>query len=289
MPAYVEPLYLSDQQYKRDKKSDIYSFGVILWEISSGRPPFQNFDSKVIKLRSHLVKGKREEPIKDTPSHYIKLYEKCWDKDPNNRPGINNILSDLNNDLNYMITKEQSKVIDQYHFLDISKWINGIDGDSPKQDKSTNLYQFELLIRGSRDGFKASKFHEKCDNKGPTLIVLKVKGTNEILGGYNHLDWNQKKKLNFIKKATNKSFIFALDKNDINNSKISRPTKTILSFNLSTKHELNFARDLCLNKNFNECKNVYKPHNYHKSIRDSEGSFSVEEYEVYQVIANDSN
>ncbi|CAG8781599.1 2213_t:CDS:2, partial [Racocetra fulgida] len=49
-------------------------------------------------------------------------------------------------------------------------------------------YQFKLLIRGSNDGFKASEFHEKCDDKGPTLIVLRVKDTNEILGGYNHLN-----------------------------------------------------------------------------------------------------
>lgn len=152
------------------------------------------------------------------------------------------------NDSNYMITKEKSKVIDQYHFLDISKWIDGIDGDPPKQDKPTNLYKFELLIRGSHDGFDAPTFHEKCDNQGPTLVVLKVKGTGEILGGYNHLSWNQKKKLNFIKQTKNKSFIFALDKNNINNSKISRPTKTILTFNLSKKCGLNFARDLCLNK-----------------------------------------
>ncbi|RIB17141.1 kinase-like domain-containing protein [Gigaspora rosea] len=96
MPAYVEPLYLSDQQYKRDKKSDIYSFGVILWEISSGRPPFQKLDANIVTLCHHLIKGKREEPIEGTPSHYIKLYKKCWDKDPNNRPEINNILSNLN-------------------------------------------------------------------------------------------------------------------------------------------------------------------------------------------------
>ena len=39
-----------------------------------------------------------------------------------------------------------------------------------------------LLYRASRDGWAASKFHSCCDNKGPTVTV--VKGGNYIFGGY---------------------------------------------------------------------------------------------------------
>ncbi|KAF0553894.1 kinase-like protein [Gigaspora margarita] len=63
MPAYVEPQCLIKKRYKRDKSSDIYSFGMILWEISSGRPPFQGFESKM-ELCFHIFQGNREEPIK---------------------------------------------------------------------------------------------------------------------------------------------------------------------------------------------------------------------------------
>ncbi|RIB15128.1 kinase-like domain-containing protein, partial [Gigaspora rosea] len=95
MPAYVEPQFLIDQTYKRDKKSDIYSFGVILWEISSGRPPFQNFELKMVKLYIHLYEGNREKPIEDTPPQYIELYKQCWDEDPANRPEAKTILNTL--------------------------------------------------------------------------------------------------------------------------------------------------------------------------------------------------
>ncbi|RIB06098.1 kinase-like domain-containing protein [Gigaspora rosea] len=44
MLAYIEPKNFIDQKYKRDKKSNVYSLGVILWEISSGRPPFSSFE-----------------------------------------------------------------------------------------------------------------------------------------------------------------------------------------------------------------------------------------------------
>ncbi|KAF0496460.1 kinase-like protein [Gigaspora margarita] len=50
IPAYIEPQCFIQQGFKRDKRSNIYSFGVILWEISSGRPPLQNFESRIEAL-----------------------------------------------------------------------------------------------------------------------------------------------------------------------------------------------------------------------------------------------
>ncbi|RIB17352.1 hypothetical protein C2G38_2187530 [Gigaspora rosea] len=47
MVAYIDPKsfeFCENKPYKHNKKFDIYSFGVILWEISSGRPPFESFN-----------------------------------------------------------------------------------------------------------------------------------------------------------------------------------------------------------------------------------------------------
>ena len=51
-----------------------------------------------------------------------------------------------------------------------------------------NVKNIILLYRGSRDGFKASKFHEKCDNKGETLTIIKSDG-DFIFGGYTEINW----------------------------------------------------------------------------------------------------
>jgi len=46
-----------------------------------------------------------------------------------------------------------------------------------------------LLYSASRDGFSAAAFHLKCDNKGPTLVV--IKSTNGYLfGGYSASSWD---------------------------------------------------------------------------------------------------
>ena len=47
---------------------------------------------------------------------------------------------------------------------------------------------FVLIYRASRDGWDASRFHANCDNKGPTVTV--VKSGNYIFGGYTEQSWD---------------------------------------------------------------------------------------------------
>ena len=47
--------------------------------------------------------------------------------------------------------------------------------------------EWRLLFRASRDGFAASTFHSKCDNKGATVTVVKS-GAN-IFGGFTEKGW----------------------------------------------------------------------------------------------------
>src|SRR5581483_4163456 len=91
----------------------------------------------------------------------------------------------VNNDYDLKPTKESkrkktsniySKIITLKQAELISKWIK-------RTSKLTSSFKFKLILRGSRDGFTADKFHKVCDNKSRTLTIIKVKGSNEILGG----------------------------------------------------------------------------------------------------------
>ncbi|RIB13473.1 kinase-like domain-containing protein [Gigaspora rosea] len=93
MPEYVDPQYLMKSSYKLDKKSDIYSLGVVFWEISSGRPPFNSLDK--LKKIFKLVNGAREIPAKNTPFNFVELYSKCWAHNPNERPLIRKALENF--------------------------------------------------------------------------------------------------------------------------------------------------------------------------------------------------
>ncbi|RIB16890.1 kinase-like domain-containing protein [Gigaspora rosea] len=102
MMAYIEPQcilqYKMDDNkkvFKRDKKSDIYSLGMLLWELTSGVPPFYRYPD--YNIMHKIINMQREIPILNTPSDYTDLYRKCWSTNPDERPIMSNILETLNN------------------------------------------------------------------------------------------------------------------------------------------------------------------------------------------------
>ena len=50
--------------------------------------------------------------------------------------------------------------------------------------------EWRLLFLASRDGFEAEAFHSKCDNKGPTVTI--VKSGEYIFGGFTEVSWRSK-------------------------------------------------------------------------------------------------
>ncbi|GBC06598.1 hypothetical protein RclHR1_06950004 [Rhizophagus clarus] len=93
---YVDPKKINNQNYKLNKKSDVYSIGVLMWQISSGYEPFKNksFDHDAC-LIFYILNGNREEIIDGTPIDYNKLYTECWKSEPNDRPNMQEVVSSL--------------------------------------------------------------------------------------------------------------------------------------------------------------------------------------------------
>ncbi|RGB28566.1 kinase-like domain-containing protein [Rhizophagus diaphanus] len=88
---YVDPKKLNDKNYKLNKKSDVYSVGVLLWQISSGHEPFEGIEQDV-SFNLSLIKGKREKIIDGTPVKYSKSYTECWKYESNERPSMHEVI-----------------------------------------------------------------------------------------------------------------------------------------------------------------------------------------------------
>ncbi|EXX68448.1 uncharacterized protein OCT59_016039 [Rhizophagus irregularis] len=80
---YIAPEVLNGEPYT--SSSDIYSVGVIMAELSSGKPPFYN-KKHDLSLALAICNGLRPEFGKGTPEIYKKLAYKCMSADPNERP-----------------------------------------------------------------------------------------------------------------------------------------------------------------------------------------------------------
>ncbi|CAB5362269.1 unnamed protein product [Rhizophagus irregularis] len=83
---YMAPEILRNDPYTSAR--DIYSFSMIMWEFTSGVPPFSNKVYDNCQLILDICNGERPEIIKGTPKCYIDLMKKCWDGKPENRPTI---------------------------------------------------------------------------------------------------------------------------------------------------------------------------------------------------------
>ena len=61
--------------------------------------------------------------------------------------------------------------------------------------------EWRLLFRASREGFAASVFHSKRDNKGPTVTI--VKSGVSIFGGFIEKPWTNQSGMFFNLHRTN--------------------------------------------------------------------------------------
>ncbi len=102
---YIAPEIFLEQKYTT--ASDIYSFGMIMWELMTGRKPFwdRNHDTELI---IEICDGLRPLIVTNAPEGYIELMQKCWDSDPNKRPTS----VDLKNKLNTIYDTEWDNIID---------------------------------------------------------------------------------------------------------------------------------------------------------------------------------
>ena len=83
--AYLDPRCFNGNESKRDEKSDIFSLGIILWEISSRKYPCSELDS-ISDIQLYRLNGGRHDVIPGTPEEYKNLYMECWDDESEKRP-----------------------------------------------------------------------------------------------------------------------------------------------------------------------------------------------------------
>ena len=87
---------------------------------------------------------------------------------PNNRKNIDRYTNSL-------------IIITPKHFAIFASWIKK-QNYSYYNDRNIP-YRFKLLYRASRDGCAAAAFHEKCDNKGATIVIVEIVNSKQIVGG----------------------------------------------------------------------------------------------------------
>jgi hypothetical protein len=181
-----------------------------------------------------------------------------------------------------------SVIIKPQNFAIFSGWI---ERKNESYYTETNIpYTFNLLYRASRDGNTPAAFHAKCDNKGATIVVVKIQNSEQIIGGYNPLQWDTSN----INKSTKDSFLFSFtDRNNL---------KTVeVGYTINGRHGFAIYCGQNYGPVFGGGHDIYQNNDgtwrsnntgYHYpkinipqvSMKDGYNVFNVENYEVFQVI-----
>jgi serine/threonine protein kinase len=86
---WMAPEMLARQRYT--KAIDVYSYGIVMWEIASQQLPWADLDRDksyvdMNKLLQLLLDGVRPEVASNWPAPYVEMMTRCWATDPHSRP-----------------------------------------------------------------------------------------------------------------------------------------------------------------------------------------------------------
>ncbi|KAG9290163.1 hypothetical protein G9A89_010469 [Geosiphon pyriformis] len=179
----------------------------------------------------------------------------------------------------------KSELLQPHNIKQLDHWIQGKDESTPFQNRHGN--DFKLLLRGSRDGFTPADFHRLCDNKEASVSVIKVKGTGQLIGGYNPQSWHSRNSWLEGKR----SFIFSLGDGKLGKAKLSKFVMEFGPFGGPYNGPSFGNGNIGLyGKDFKNSPGAYckKTIDYEHAImpgsENQQVNFFVEEYEVFQII-----
>eukprot|EP00002_Diphylleia_rotans_P029038 TRINITY_DN5882_c0_g1_i1.p1 TRINITY_DN5882_c0_g1~~TRINITY_DN5882_c0_g1_i1.p1 ORF type:complete len:203 (-),score=41.27 TRINITY_DN5882_c0_g1_i1:30-638(-) len=89
--AWLAPEVLRGERYS--EKADLFSYGILCWEIIMGDLPYRNIDP--LRLSTEVLKGMRPTVPTSGPLPLITVMQKCWDAQPQNRPSFDSVYRTL--------------------------------------------------------------------------------------------------------------------------------------------------------------------------------------------------
>mmetsp|Transcript_4623 Transcript_4623/g.8855 ORF Transcript_4623/g.8855 Transcript_4623/m.8855 type:complete len:762 (+) Transcript_4623:30-2315(+) len=93
-PLWMAPEMIKNEPYT--DKADVYSFGIVLWELYTRQIPYRGTGLSPTQLVVKVVRDNLRPDIPEQcPKQYAKLMEKCWHPDPEGRPSFALVLKVL--------------------------------------------------------------------------------------------------------------------------------------------------------------------------------------------------
>ncbi|XP_075943185.1 mitogen-activated protein kinase kinase kinase 11 [Anarhichas minor] len=152
--AWMAPEVIKSSTFS--KGSDVWSYGVLLWELLTGEVPYKGIDGLAVAYG--VAVNKLTLPIPSTcPEPFALLMSECWDQDPHQRPDFSSILSQL------MALEQQVKE------------------EMPQESFHSLQQDWKLEIQDMFDELRAKEKELRCREEELKRAALEQKSHEEFL------------------------------------------------------------------------------------------------------------
>lgn len=177
-PLWMAPEVLQNKPY--DESADVYSFGIVLWELLTQEDPFPEIESFSAMIDTVVGDQRRPEIPEKCPSKLKELIEVCWSPDASVRPTFADIIPQFNEIIvDGIITDEMGRKMWKKYFLkdklrDVVSWRNFVIGLTnifkqrmPKDPDDTRWKCLKALVCDAKEKVTIEQFSMILDWFGP--------------------------------------------------------------------------------------------------------------------------
>ncbi|XP_026158810.1 mitogen-activated protein kinase kinase kinase 7-like isoform X2 [Mastacembelus armatus] len=97
--AWMAPEVFEGSNYS--EKCDVFSWGIILWEVITRKKPFDEIGGSAFCIMWAVHRGTRPPLIKGLPKPIEILMTRCWDKEPTQRPSMEEVKNTMSHLMKY--------------------------------------------------------------------------------------------------------------------------------------------------------------------------------------------
>ncbi|XP_068081356.1 mitogen-activated protein kinase kinase kinase 7 [Anabrus simplex] len=149
--AWMAPEVFEGSNYT--EKCDIFSWGIILWEVLSRRKPFDDIGGSAFRIMWAVHTGERPPLIQGCPRLIENLMTRCWDKNPVNRPTMEEVVHVM------------SRLFPFFSGYDEPVQYSTQDSDIPEEDSTTEALDTHM------------EFRTTCSENSHTQVSSNVNGS----------------------------------------------------------------------------------------------------------------
>ncbi|CAF4390708.1 unnamed protein product, partial [Rotaria sordida] len=84
---------------RHSKQTDIYSLGIVFWELATARKPWDEYEDEKIII-AQIKTGERRTIPSDIPESYKQIIQEAWNHDPQKRPTCFQLMERIYEEMN---------------------------------------------------------------------------------------------------------------------------------------------------------------------------------------------